>query len=174
MRILFFVLLVFPSTLLAQAKVAFLESRDRKGHLVQLEAGGRFSHVAISYKGKWLHSHPFRGVEIVSSEELQKMGHIAEVVSLAETPELSAEQLKNFLGKPYDKDFSWQDDERFYCSELIAKILGLPPEPMKFSAAAWPVRFQKLRGQPGVSPDGLYRKVKTKAQIKNFCASSLR
>ncbi len=142
----------------AHVQIAFIEFYSADGRLIQLEPGGRFAHVAISYGDGWLHAHPFRGVEVISTRELGKMGRIGSVVNLPSLPKLPDPVVARFLGKPYDSDFSWSDD-RVYCSELIAKILGLAPEPMHFDRALWPERYWKYEGLPGLSPDKLFRRM---------------
>lgn len=142
----------------AGVQVAFLEFYSPEGQLIQLEPGGRFAHVAISYRGGWLHSHPFRGVEVISTEALAKMGKITSVVNIPQLKEIPDATAARFLGKPYDAEFSWSD-EKVYCSELIAKIFGLRPEPMHFDPKLWPERYRKLEGLPGLSPDKVYRRL---------------
>jgi hypothetical protein len=148
----------------AGVKVAFLEFYTPDGRLIQLEPDGRFAHVAISYGEGWLHAHPFRGVEVISSESLAKMGKIASVVSIPQLKEIPEKMAVQFLGKPYDAEFSWSDD-RIYCSELIAKIFGLKPEPMHFDPRLWPKRYQALEGLPGLSPDKVYRRLLTVGEV---------
>lgn len=139
----------------AKVQVAFIEFYNSDGRLIQLEPGGRFAHVAVSHKGLWLHAHPLRGVELTNTFELSKLGRIGRVVELRQMSELSDELVRKFLGKPYDPDFTWSDD-KIYCSELIAKIFGLPPEPMHFDTTLWPQRYWKFEGQPGLSPDKVF------------------
>ena len=139
----------------AKVQIAFMEFYSPEGKLIQLEPGGRFAHVAVSHKGNWLHAHPQRGVELTNTYELQKLGRIARVIELRQMSELSDEMIRRFLGKPYDRDFTWSDD-RIYCSELIAKIFGIPPEPMHFDTTLWPPQYWKFEGLPGISPDKLF------------------
>ncbi len=69
-------LLFIPFYCSAAIDVAFIEIRNYEGKIIQLETNGQFAHVAISYQGNWLHAHPYRGVEIVSKEVLEKTGYI--------------------------------------------------------------------------------------------------
>lgn len=140
----------------ASVSVAFIEMRDAQGHLVQLEPDGRFAHVAISYHGDWLQALPYWGVQLVTTEQLKKVGTIAEIVTLQAGPEPSSQYVDSVLGKPYDYEYTWSDDA-FYCSKLVAKILNIPPRPMTFDPHLWPPQFQKYNGRPGMSPDTLYR-----------------
>ena len=143
----------------ADVKVAFIEFYTPDGRLIQLEPNGRFAHIAISFRGGWLHAHPWRGVEWISTENLAKMGKIADVVDLESAPEVSEETAHQYLGKPYDRDYSWSDD-KIYCSELVAKILKMNPEPMHFDTKLWPEKFWKFEGLPGLSPDKIYKRLK--------------
>ncbi len=152
-RLLFVIL--FASQAYADTKIAFLELRTYDGKILQLEPNGRFAHVAISYGDKWLHAHPLRGVELVNLSILEKVGKIKAVVSVS-VNSLSDNAVKRFLGKPYDSQFSWTD-EGIYCSELIAKLLGIAPKPMRFRGPYWPAEYRKREGEPGISPDELAR-----------------
>ena len=157
MKALVALLLVFLWIAFAQARVqvAFVEIRRPDGTLVQLEPGGRFAHLAISYRGQWLHSHPYRGVELINTNDLAKMGTLAVKITLP-AMEPSDGMVKGLVGLPYDREYSWSN-ERMYCSELVAKILQLKPSPMYFDPKLWPKEYQKLNGQLGISPDDIYR-----------------
>ena len=149
--------LILLLSVIAQAKVqvAFIEMRNYYGQIIQLEPGGRFAHSAISYKGQWLQAHPVRGVELVPIETIRKMGEIKEMLDVPGLEELDSAKVKAMLGKPFDHGYVW-DDEKIYCSELIAKLLDLPTKPMVFSDT-WPWQYQQLNGLPGLSPDGVYQ-----------------
>jgi hypothetical protein len=149
-------LLLLPLFSFASVQVAFLEIRDAKGNLVQLEPGGRFAHVAISYQGQWLEAHPYFGVHLVSFETLKKMGTIALILDLPNTLELDPSQVEPLLGKAFDREYSWSD-EKYYCSELVGKILKLKPEPMIFDPSLWPPEYQNYNGEMGLSPDEIFR-----------------
>lgn len=136
-------------------QVAFIEVRNHKGDLVRLEPGGRFAHVAIRYRGLWLHTHPFRGTELTTTKEIEKIGRIIEVIEAKGFPDLNPKMVEGLLGRPYDSEFSW-DDERLYCSELVAKLLLIAPRPMYFDPKLWPEKYWRRNGEPGQSPDSLY------------------
>lgn len=158
MKLMLFVSLFFASALAmaAPTRVAFLEYLDRNGQPIVLEPGGRFAHVAISYGGGWLQAHPYGGVRIVGETELRRMGHVAMILDLPVGIQIPDAAVRYFLGRPYDPHFSW-NDEGIYCSELIAKLLGVPPRTMDFSADYWRNYPYEIRDTVGVSPDGLYR-----------------
>lgn len=154
----FAIVLLFSLSVKARVTVAFIEMRNWHGQVIQLEPGGRFAHSAISYKGLWLQAHPVRGVELVSIEQIRKMGEIKEFVDVPNLEELDDDKVSSLLGKPFDHGYIW-DDEKIYCSELIAKLLDLPTKPMVFSDS-WPKSYQDLNGLPGLSPDGVYQQLK--------------
>lgn len=155
---LIFLALLQPLSAQAEITVAFIEARWPDGKLVQLEQHGRFYHVAISYKGGWLHAYPTKGVERIEAHELSKVGYVAEYITLKGSPDLTEAQVQKFLGKPFDRTYSWEDGS-YYCSELIAKILGLEPKPMDFPKDTWPESYWKYQGRPGISPDDVYQQL---------------
>lgn len=153
---LLFTLILWTSTSFAKTRIAFLEQYDRKGRLVQYEPGGRFVHTAVQFDeigDQWLNAYPGEGVALISLEQLKRRGIIAEIVEVPQTLRLS--QVKPYLGLPFDFWYTWNDDT-IYCSELIAKLLHIPPRPMKLNKQVWPKNYWHLEGQPGLSPDALY------------------
>ncbi|MGZ5278793.1 MAG: hypothetical protein ACXWC9_02550 [Pseudobdellovibrionaceae bacterium] len=155
---LFWSLIFLPFLSLASVQVAFLETRDAKGNLVALEPGGRFSHVAVSYQGQWLEAHPYFGVHLVSFEKLENMGTVALILNLPKMAALDPAVVQPLLGKAFDHKYSW-DGEKFYCSELVGKLLNLKPEPMIFDPALWPPEYEKSNGELGLSPDDIFSKL---------------
>ena len=151
MLIIFFL----SSFSLAGVEIAFIEIRAGDGRVLQLEPNGRFAHIAISYQGNWLHTHPYRGVELVSRKVLEETGLIIQVIRMPEV-ELESTAVKSVLGKPYDSTFSWNSDG-FYCSELVGKLLKLHPEPMLFARPLWKGPLTEKAGEFGLSPDDIYR-----------------
>lgn len=149
------IIILFSHISFAETQIAFVEMRDSQGNIHQLEPGGRFSHIAISYQGRWLHAHPYRGVELVDSADLEKIGSLT-LVSVPNYKELTSKNILQYLGKPYDSSFSW-DADGFYCSELVGKILGMAPEPMNFQAIIW--KDTKPNRSVGLSPDDIFRKI---------------
>ncbi len=141
--------------------VAFLQLKTPDGQVLQFEKNGQFAHTAISYRGQWLQAHPYRGVEVVSYAKLNEMGSITKLVTVSDVPELTPDRVEKLIGKPFDRYFSW-DDDRYYCSELVGKLLNLEPEPMSFDADYWPPDYQKYQDQPGLSPDDIYRLLREK------------
>jgi hypothetical protein len=136
-------------------EVALIKVFDRYGKLVQLEKGGEFTHSAIKVQGGWMHAHPYRGVEIVSS--IQEMGFKKTETKIFynnNIPEVSNKFIDQFLGLPYDSNFSWSND-KIYCSELVAKALGIEPTPMSFDEELWGRGMEHRRVELGLSPDDL-------------------
>jgi hypothetical protein len=161
---LFFVFLVLLISALAKAgtKVAFLEEYDEKGNLIQYEPGSRFGHSAIQIGDKWLQSYPDEGVRLITWKQLQERGKIAAVLEIP--VDLTLADAKPFLKKPFDFEYDWSD-EAFYCSELLGKLLRIPPQPMHFNHAVWPKWYWEKEGSPGLSPDGIYQYLKTKYSL---------
>ena len=150
---------VFPFKGQSQTEVAWLEFRTPQGQIVQLEPDFFYAHVAIKVDHRWLHANPRSGVEIISTEKLEKLGKIKEVlVSFQDEFDFSSDG-SSFLNKPFDHEYSWSDD-KIYCAELVAKMLKISPSPMHFDEQFWPPFFQKYEGLPGASPAKLYRELK--------------
>ena len=146
----------------ARVEVVFLERIRRDGTVVELEPGGRFVHAAVSFQGQWISTHPIRGVELVPLDRLAVFGRVTAKLAKEDEPELEEAIVRKALGKKYDAGFDWSDDEKFYCSEFIAKLFGIEPLPMDFASPPWPESYAKLRGKPGLSPDELYVGLKQK------------
>jgi len=146
-------ILAFPFPSVAQMRVAFLEVYDSQGKLIQYEPGGRFGHVALEINQKWLQSYPGEGVQLISWQELRKRGVVAQVLLIPGT--LTFLEIQAYLGMPFDFQYSW-DNQAFYCSELLGKLLGIAPGPMRFNHDVWPPSYWHLEGLPGLSPDRLH------------------
>lgn len=170
--ILFFSVLFCLSIAQAHVRIALLESYTKNGKLVQYEVGGRFYHSAIwidvaeiqqalaggfiAAGGGWLQSYPPEGVSIISWQQLQEKGKVAVILDLPKMRSITLNDYKKYLGKKFDFYYQWNDD-LIYCSELIAKILNIQTVPMRLNHQVWPKNYWVLDGQPGVSPDELYR-----------------
>ena len=157
---LFFLISTASEIGTANTEVLFLEVKNPDGKTIKLEPDFPYAHVALANDGLIIHSHPKTGVEIISVNDLEKFGVIKEKVSVI-FPE-GQEALQKWVGAPYDPYFSW-DDQGFYCSELVAKILGIAPEPMHFDPVLWPPIYQALEGEMGISPGKIYRKIRVGA-----------
>ncbi len=138
-------------------EVSFLEIRNSKGEVIQLEPDFPYAHVVISLEGRVLHSHPRTGVVWTDLSDVNQFGTVKETMSV-DSKEGMAQEIEQWIGRPYDSHFSWGNDA-FYCSELVAKVLGIPPEPMHFDPDLWPPKFLELEGEPGISPGKIYRKI---------------
>jgi hypothetical protein len=142
-----------PLSLFAEAQIVFLELKKPNGEVLQLEPGFRYAHVAILQEGRWWHAYPGVGVRGVSESELRRVGVWGPRFSV---PEESIQlEISRYDGLPYDNQYTWKND-RFYCSELVAKALGLAPEPMHFDLQYWPAYFEKFEGLPGMSPGKIF------------------
>jgi hypothetical protein len=143
----------------ARVEVAFIEAWTRAGKKVELEKGDRFAHVAIKYDGLWLHSSPTNGTELVADFQVFAKNRIAEILVDEQTDDLTPAEVAAVIGMPYDFKFRWSDDYGTYCSKLVAKFLIVNPQPMRFDGSYFAGIKNLPRGEPGVSPDGLYRKL---------------
>ncbi|KHD90021.1 MAG: hypothetical protein OM95_00390 [Bdellovibrio sp. ArHS] len=165
MRLAFFFLFLLAATSsFAKTRIAFLELYDRHGRLVQYEPGGRFAHTAIQFDDigdKWLNAYPGEGVAIISWEDLEHRGVIAEIVEIPQDVRLS--QVQPYMGRPFDFWYSW-NDKALYCTELIGKLLNIPTHPMKFNKQVWPKNYWDLEGTPGLSPDSVYAWARQQSQ----------
>lgn len=140
----------------AGLSVAFFSQRDHQGRIVQYEQGGRFSHVALSYRGRWLHVSTTNGVELIDSLEMIRGAEIAEILTDHRADELDAATVEKLLGLPYDTLFRWEDEGSTYCSKLAGTLLGIEPTPMTFTGNGWSFFRGLPRGQLGLSPEDVY------------------
>lgn len=147
---------VFIQEASSQAMVAFFEKFDEQGSRIELEPGGRFFHVAIWNGTAWVHAHPSYGV-IESSEKVASIGELAVILRHDSYSSDHLNKLKRWLNRPYDHQFDWSRSDCFYCSELVAKALGVEPHlEMGFRASHWQESLVNLpRGELGLSPDDL-------------------
>ncbi len=145
---------LFPAQSYAQLRIAFFEGRDSSGNRIEMELGGRFFHVAIEYRGAWLHAHPARGVEL--TRDFSDLGKIVEILENVQFPPLQEKEIRHYLGMKYDSTYRW-GESGVYCSELIALILGVSPKPMKFDSPRWRGNPNVKKGKLGISPDDLYK-----------------
>jgi hypothetical protein len=136
-------------------EVVFLGVRKGNGEWLELENGSRFAHVAISYEGGWLHAHPLTGV--AHDYDLRRYGIVLERAYHPHWDDPSGLTVESWIGLKYDHQFRWSD-EKFYCSELVGKLLGLLPRPMDFSAPVWRGRIPST--DLGISPQGVYNDLK--------------
>lgn len=161
--ILALTLIISPLFAEARIEVAFLEAWTRSGSKVELEKGDRFAHVAILHRGFWLHSSPRNGTELVNKSGIDIQvfykNEITEVLVNDDVADLTDAQVNELLGQPYDFKFRWDDHLSSYCSKLVGKLLAIQPLPMRFDGSY----FQGIKnlpiGEPGLSPDGVYREL---------------
>lgn len=136
-------------------EVAFLEVHDFNGRPLELEPGARFAHVLVRYKNKWLHSHPgLPGVAL--SDDPSEFGRVKSILIDPTLPEPDDKTVEFWLGKPFDHTFSWTNRNATYCTRLVAQILGVSPQPMRFEGAAWKRFPGPQPGGVGLSPDDLH------------------
>lgn len=141
-------------------EVAFLEFHTDDGQVVELEPGGRYLHVAIRVGGQWLHAHTHQGVVLVDT--LEPYGHrIIRLVNHT-IPDPKPEMVATWLGKPFDRTYSWYNPEATYCTRLVADLLGISPQPMTFASRHWKNSSMIPVGQLGLSPDDLFWILRTR------------
>ena len=104
-------------------------------------------------------------------ESLKKFGSVAAFL-YSEKHKIDQKKLKKWLGKPYDTGFDWQNNNAFYCSELVAKLIQKERfrlKKMTFSGDYW----KKHSGLPynsfGISPDDLFNQLIQKGFIEKNC-----
>ena len=156
-----FLLIVLTPSSFAKVEVAFIELRFPDGRLLQFEPEGRFAHIAISYKGKWLHSYPRKGVEITTYEDLKKIGNVKAIIVVDDMDALDESLVEKYLGKPHNLSYTWNED-KIYCSQLVAYLLGIPPTPMTFSGSSWSKAYHERKGMVGISPDDIFNALKAR------------
>jgi len=148
----------------SKTRVAWMELRTQEGKLIQLEPNFYYAHMAIQVGNHWLHANPRTGVELISVEQLERIGKIKEVLESHQGQDEFVEDVPFFLKRPFDNEYSW-GDEKIYCSELVAKLLRVAPSPMHFDENFWPIWFQKYEGLPGASPSKLHKELKARGYI---------
>ncbi|MCB9093516.1 MAG: hypothetical protein H6621_00485 [Halobacteriovoraceae bacterium] len=156
MKILSLLTLLYSSLSLCHAAtIAFFQIYSYNGELLSFEKNGRFAHVALQYGDGWIHSSPKNGVEYI--ENFKDIGFLHFEVEIVDNPSILIDEslLLDFLGKPYDYQFLWDDNE-IYCSELVAKVLNFEPSPMEFAAPYWKDQHIEIEGELGISPDEIY------------------
>lgn len=174
MRQLFlFILLLVSFTTYASVDIAFVPMRNADGSILQFEEGGRFVHMAVSFRGQWLHAHPKNGVEL--TRDLSGFGDEMLVLTSDHFNEPSEEFVKANLGKAFSYLKPWDDENYSYCAKLVAKIFDIKPSIMTFSSDRWKNRTNLPRGKLGTSADKLFRVfVKRGFKVKwNSCEESL-
>ena len=111
----------------------FQQSKSSQSEAIGLATGSRYTHMGVLFRhqGELV---VFEAIQPVSMTPLDRWtsrgvdGHYV-VKRLANSEEVFTVDVqagmlqvgKEFLGKPYDLQFGW-DDERLYCSELVFKV----------------------------------------------------
>lgn len=145
--------LLFAS--LAEAvEIAFFIRKNANGVVETYEEGTLYSHVAIRVGDEWLEARPWHGVRLI--DDPSEMGTITEILFDPNIPEPDEFFLDEVLGKKYFLFADWNDPEVYNCTKLVAKYLGIPPNPMHFDPLIWGDRFHEYLGKPGLSVAELY------------------
>lgn len=158
--ILFRALLIFNFSF-SEVRVIFFEGLSEAGSPIVLEPGGRFFHVAIQVDSLWLTAHPKLGT--VLTDRIAGVGIPTLALESYGFARPGLRDIEKYVGKPFDFKFTWRDPNCTYCSRLIENVLvdlGVFPQsiarPMLYNSPFWDGK-EVNRGEPGVSPDGLYR-----------------
>jgi hypothetical protein len=153
------------------AEVVFIEVH-KDGHAIQLEPNGRFYHVAIRYKNQWLHAHTHRGVDLVN--DIRPYGDRFLIVKNSLVPDPSPEFVEQWLGKPFDRGYHWDNPLATYCARLIADLFSIEPQVMLFQAPHWAQHFNRHSRERGLSPDELYEALIARGfKAKTDCETDL-
>jgi|GEM_PF-4116448 len=134
---------------------------------------GPVSHVAISYKGKWLHSQPskingrlssFPGVHL--TDNLMDLGLNYVIFENLDIPDPSNDFYNDFKNKSFNIFAEWNSKTETHCSILSGKYLmqflsDLSPTRMKFKSRIWRYHpeAQKMKGRLGMSPKEIFESV---------------
>jgi hypothetical protein len=145
-------------------QVAFFVDDDNPG----LSLEGEFTHVAISYRGRWLHAHPstvngrlskFPGVHL--TQNLIEIGLNFVVFENLDVEDPSEDFYNKFKDRSFDILADWNSKTETHCSILVGKHLGVKPAKMKFKSAFWRnVDVSSVKGKLGVSPKEIFEHVK--------------
>lgn len=130
-------------------EIAFFVRTNLNGQIEVYEEGTLFSHVAIRVGDQWLEARPYYGVHL--TQDTSNMGVITRIYKDESIPEPDQEFLDSVLGKEYFLFADWHDPEVFNCTKLVAKFLGIEPNPMTFDPLIWGDRFHEYLGKPGLS-----------------------
>lgn len=169
--------LVFALLIAVQAgatEIVFFQGRHLDGSIHQLEPGGSFFHAAIRVGNQWLHAYPGRGVEMINN--LATISDGVFVLQNPGGPELKMSDIEGWLGLPFDFSYRWANPNATYCARLIADILNIPPQTMKFAAPIWAnqVHPQHIAGELGLSPDDLFIALVKMGYRPRHCTQVLR
>lgn len=138
----------------ASVSVAFFREETSRGRFSVYEVGGKYAHVAILVRGKWLHVYPGRDVEWV--EHLNGMGKESVVLTNESAEEPTEPEIVRQIPRRYDQSFNWDSNDRTYCAKLVGELLHIAPLPMSFSSDDWSGMKNLPRGESGLSPDDIF------------------
>ena len=135
------------------ATVALLENYF-EGKRLELEPGGRFSHVALKVGDRYLHAHQAVGVELTDS--LERFGVCIELFENPDVPEPTPEQVREALALRYHPRHEWAaHDGTTYSARLVGELLGIAPRPALYQTEIW-TGFRP-GSVVGLSPDDIHR-----------------
>ena len=144
--------LFFTSLISRAVEIGFFVQRDASGKIVYYEDGNPYSHVAIRVGNQWLEAVPYYGVHLTDHSQ---MGELTDIMEDDSIPEPGVDFLNAVLGKKYFIFADWDDPNTYHCGKLVAKYLGISPEPIVLDHDIWGDRFDTYIGKPGLSPSQL-------------------
>lgn len=149
--------------------IILIELRCYSCSLIADETGSRFSHSAVvlgKYEGDTVVAqalgpvHALKLTDFLKQRQANTTALVMRPIERLDANELVEEFSANWLGRPFDKGYTW-DDEKLYCSEFVAKFLEVflgsvfPPQPLDFSRNwdFWNRVMEHVpQGEPGNSP----------------------
>ena len=114
-------------------KLLFTRERTFTSWLIRFVTWSTYSHVDLIIEGQVYGAKSFKGVHFASLQDRLKESSSAEIMEIDFN--FDEEKINQFvydnLGKPYDwfgaislgLKREWQDDKKWFCSELIAVLL---------------------------------------------------
>lgn len=160
----FYILALLSAQQSHAVQIAFFQSFNSKGEPVIFE--GLYSHAAISYRGQWLHAHPYFGIELTS--DLKRFGPYYKIIENPNYPEPSEEFVNRQLSKKFNIFAEWFNPDETYCSKLVGQALNMTPTKMRFQSKNWrATRAVNYRGQLGLSPSDVYWHARRQLHFKN-------
>ena len=160
---LIFLIFLFVATKGHSVRVAFFKGFDQFNQPIELLPGGEFFHVAIQIDGFWYHTSTVDGVELLYNLlDLSQDG--MQIHSMLESKEydLRYEDIKPYIGLPFDFYYDWDCKDRTDCTKFIAQLLDVPPTTSFFQGPHWSISYGISEGGVGVSPDELFTRLKQK------------
>jgi len=117
----------------------FTNSADIFSRAIRVATWSRWSHVALVDGDRVIEAYPQRGVQIIDTDEVARRSREYALVDLpCREPEAVLSSAASQSGKPYDYTAivglglhrDWQEDDAWFCSELVAWAFAQAGEPL--------------------------------------------